>query len=105
MRSLRWLASVVAALAVLGSARAQSAVTWGTGGNAQVVNQAFKVQNLAAPAPIHMDQQSSNFKLFQLFRNVSPLSNSRTIGYSIFPSKKEMPGKAYLEAFGYTRVR
>jgi len=105
MRFSCWLASLVAALAVLGPVRAQSAVTWGKGGNAPVVNQAFAAQNLAAPAPIQMDQQANRWHLFQLFHNVSPLSNTRATGYSIFPSKTQMPGREYLKAFGYTRLK
>lgn len=103
MRSLCWLASLVAAVSVLGSAQAQSAVTWGNGGNAPVVNKAFKAQNLGAPAPIRMDQQGSRFRLFQLLPNVSSLSNNRALGHSFFPKKTEMPGIDYLKAFGYSR--
>ncbi len=98
MRKGLWLAGLLAALGGARSAAAQGAVNWMpvTATNNFVFNPNPLLNPISQPM-----QVSYGFRLLNLFPSSGPnISTTPTIGTTAYPLQIQMPGMAYLSAFG-----
>lgn len=116
MRISLWFGVVAAALGLAGPARAQLATPQlpvtqgGLFSNkprlpAQTQVQLVQTSGPNAPIAVPMQPPASNFSLLNYLPFTHRLSNQPTVGAYNFPTQKQMPGMAYLSAFGYQRPR
>ena len=94
MRMRYGFTALAAALLLAMPAMAQTTATFGGADPTKIVNQ-----------PIAVPQTVNNsFSLASFFPSFSlPSIFKPTLGQSAFPTPKNMPGKAYLQNFGYQR--
>jgi hypothetical protein len=100
MRSLIWLAAVAAALATASSSWAQFTIAFG-GTNTSTQNVPITVPPntpIASPQTFDNSFSLANFLPHFTLPNVHSL-----FGKSNFPTANNLPGRGYLNAFGYSR--
>jgi hypothetical protein len=66
-------------------------------------DQPIVVPNAAKPIAQPMQLSATRFSLVNMMPKLHFPGNSIIHGQSIFPTPKNMPGKAYLKQFGYQR--
>jgi hypothetical protein len=101
MRTRNWLAGLAAASLLAAPAVAQTTVGFGGADPTQIVNQPVVLpgQPFGQPQTLPF----TGFSLSSLLpKNPFPLGKS-LFGQSTFPTAANMPGKAYLQNFGYSR--
>jgi hypothetical protein len=99
MRTGIWLAALVAASLLAAPASAQTALGFGGADPTQRVNVPVAIPNMTQP-------QTTGFLGFSLSSFLPKIGfplGRPTIGQSTFPTPQNMPGKAYLQQFGYQR--
>src|SRR4051794_33990993 len=100
MRIGVWVASLFVGCLLASPCWAQ-VVSFGSVNPTQIVNRPVVVPSSAIAAP--MQAASTGFSLTNLFSNFALPLGKPVHGQSSFPGPGQMPGKAYLNAFGYSR--
>ena len=106
MRTRMGLAALAAAFLLSRPVWAQTAVTFGGVDPTQIVNQVVPLPD-ASTMPIAQPQQaaSTGFSLSGIMSKIGLPSNGKIFGQSIFPTQQNLPGKAYLQNFGYRKAQ
>lgn len=104
---MRKLMALGILFALLATGRAQAQLLQFGSGNPNprlpTTNQPTTIPNVARPIAQPMQLKNTRFSLVNMMPKLHMPGNSITHGQSIFPTPKNLPGKAYLKAFGYQR--
>jgi hypothetical protein len=106
MRTRMGLAALAAAFLLSRPAWAQTALTFGGADPTKLVNQVIQLPD-SSSMPIAQPQQaaSTGFSLTGMLSKFGLPSASKIFGQSIFPTQQNMPGKSYLQNFGYRKAQ
>ena len=104
MRKRFWLIGLFLGLLAAAPAPAQVVFNFGGANPTQIVNQPVATP-ASAQSPIAAPQQrpNSGFSLTGILSRIHLPSASLIHGTSPFPTPDQLPGKAYLSAFGFSR--
>ncbi len=107
MRKRLWVAGLFLALVSAAPAPAQVVLNFGGANPTKIVNQPIAVPGSTQPQqqPIAVPQQRSatGFSLSSIFGKIPFPSPKLLQGQSTFPTPDHLPGKGYLQNFGFSR--
>jgi hypothetical protein len=105
MRAWTWLAALVAAPLLAAPAPAQHTVGFGGADPTKRVNVPTSVPNVAGQDSQPQNPLLGMFSLANFLPHIPLPLGKPVLGQSSFPTQQNMPGKAYLQNFGYQRAQ
>jgi hypothetical protein len=103
MRMRIWLAGAGAGLLLASPAWAQTANTFGGVDPTKITNQVISIPDSATAIAGPQQSSSPGFSLANFLPSFKLPSGKGLFGMSIFPAQQNLPGKAYLQNFGYSK--
>ena len=105
MRTRICLAALGAAFLLAKPAWAQTAVTFGGVDPTKIVNQVISIPDSTQAIAQPMQASSTGFSLTGMLSKIQLPSAGKVFGKSVFPTQQNLPGKAYLQNFGYRKAQ
>jgi hypothetical protein len=103
MRTRTALAALAGTLLLAAPALAQTALTFGGVNPTRITNQPIAIPDSARPIAQPQNTLLGGFSLSNFLPKIPFPSANPVHGQSAFPTPANMPGKAYLNQFGYQR--
>jgi hypothetical protein len=105
MRIRTALAALAVASLLTAPALAQTALTFGGANPTQIILKPVAVPNAGQPIAQPQNSLLQAFSLSNFLPKISFPSANPVHGQSNFPTQANMPGKSYLQQFGYSRPK
>jgi hypothetical protein len=105
MRIRNGLAGLAVALVLAAPALAQTTLTFGGADPTKITLKPVAVPDVAKPIAQPQNTLLGGFSLSNFLPKIPFPSANAVHGQSVFPSQASMPGKAYLQQFGFQRPK